>query len=61
MGSIGFPETITILLIALLVFGPTKLPEFGRALGKMMCEIRKATRDINLALNDIDEPPNNKE
>ncbi len=45
-GSIGAPELILIFIIALLVFGPRKLPELGRALGKGISEFRKATSDL---------------
>jgi TatA/E family protein of Tat protein translocase len=45
-GSIGGPELILILIIALVVFGPRKLPEMGRSLGKMMMEFRRASSDF---------------
>ena len=41
--SIGMPEVIVILVIALVVFGPGKLPEVGKAIGKGMNEFRRAT------------------
>ena len=43
MFNIGMPELILILIIALIVFGPGKLPEIGSALGKAVREFRKAT------------------
>ncbi len=43
MFSFSMPELIVILVIALLVFGPAKLPELGKALGRGMQEFRKAT------------------
>lgn len=46
MGSLGLPEIIFILVIALLIFGPKRLPEIGRTLGKGMAEFRKATNDL---------------
>lgn len=46
MGNIGFPEMIFIFVIALLVFGPKRLPELGRSLGKGMAEFRRATSGI---------------
>jgi sec-independent protein translocase protein TatA len=45
-GTIGGPELFLILIIALIVFGPTKLPEIGRSLGRMMVEFKKATSDF---------------
>jgi sec-independent protein translocase protein TatA len=44
--NIGFPGLILILVIALIIFGPNKLPEIGRAVGKSMREFKKATQDI---------------
>jgi len=46
LGSIGLPELPVILFIALLVFGPGKLPEVGRSLGKTVREFRKALGEI---------------
>lgn len=43
MGSIGFPEMLIILVVALLVFGPKRLPELGRSLGKGLTEFKRAT------------------
>lgn len=45
-GSFGFPELMLIFIVALLVFGPRKLPEIGRTLGKALGEFRKATDDL---------------
>jgi TatA/E family protein of Tat protein translocase len=49
-GSVGAPELILIFIVALLVFGPRKLPELGRALGKGISEFRKATSDLKTTL-----------
>lgn len=54
MFGIGLPEMIIIMVIALIVIGPSKLPELARALGKGMAEFRKATQEIKDSL-DIDE------
>ena len=48
-GSIGFPELIVILSIALLVFGPKKLPEVGRSIGRALREFRKTSDEIKEA------------
>jgi len=45
-GSLGMPELILILVIALIVFGPKKLPEVGRSLGKAMREFKRTTEEI---------------
>ncbi len=45
-GSIGFPELMLILTIALLVFGPKKLPEVGRSIGKALREFRRTSDEI---------------
>lgn len=46
LGSIGVPSLILILVVALLIFGPSKLPEIGKAFGKTLKEFKKATNDI---------------
>ena len=45
-GSIGFPELLVILSIALLVFGPKKLPEVGKSIGKALREFRRTSDEI---------------
>jgi TatA/E family protein of Tat protein translocase len=45
MGNIGFPELVVIVIAILILFGPGKLPEVGKAMGKAMGEFRKALRD----------------
>ena len=45
-GNIGFPELLVLLVIALLVFGPKKLPEVGRSIGKALREFRKTSDEI---------------
>ncbi|GAM12483.1 twin-arginine translocase TatA/TatE family subunit [Mesobacillus selenatarsenatis] len=44
--NIGFPGLILILVIALIIFGPNKLPEIGRAVGKSMKEFKNATNGL---------------
>lgn len=44
--NIGFPELLVILVIALVVFGPNRLPELAKGLGKAMREFKKATEDL---------------
>src|SRR6266478_283566 len=64
MGQLGFAEMLVIFIVALLVFGPKKLPELGKSLGKGIREFKKATeelksswedqvKDVSAPLNDI--------
>jgi len=60
MFNIGPTELLVILVIALLVFGPSRLPEVGRTIGKAMREFRKASDEIREEFKfdlDADEPP----
>lgn len=52
MFDIGLPELVMILVIALLVFGPGKMAEIGRDLGKAMRDFRRATTDVQKEFND---------
>jgi Tat protein translocase TatB subunit len=49
MGNLGFQELLLILVIALIVFGPRKLPELGKSLGRGLAEFRKASTDLKNA------------
>ena len=51
-GSIGMPELIIIFVIALIVFGPRKLPELGRSLGKSLAEFKRATNELKSTLDE---------
>ena len=51
-GSIGLPELLLIFVIALLLFGPRKLPDIGKSLGKAMGEFRRASNDLQRSLEE---------
>lgn len=51
-GTIGGPELLLILVIALIVFGPRQLPEIGKSLGRMLVEFRRAGNDFKRTLED---------
>jgi len=51
-GSIGFPELILIFIVVLLVFGPKKLPEFAKLLGKAIREFRSTVDEAKAAIED---------
>lgn len=46
MSNIGVPGLILILILALIIFGPKKLPEIGRAFGQTLREFKKSTSDL---------------
>jgi sec-independent protein translocase protein TatA len=51
-GSIGMPELIVIFVIALIIFGPRKLPELGRSLGRSINEFKRASNELRNTLED---------
>ncbi len=53
MFGLGPQEVILILVIALIIFGPKKLPEIGKSIGNGLRELKKASRDV---MNTIEEP-----
>ena len=60
MGQLGFQELLIIFVIALLVFGPKKLPELGKSLGKGLREFKRATEDLKSnwedQMKEVEEP-----
>jgi TatA/E family protein of Tat protein translocase len=51
-GSIGMPELMIIFVIALIIFGPRKLPELGRSLGKSLAEFKRASNELKNTLEE---------
>ena len=52
MGPLGIPELIVIFFIALIFFGPRKLPDLGRSLGKSLAEFKRASNELRSTLDD---------
>jgi TatA/E family protein of Tat protein translocase len=52
LGSIGMPELMIIFVVALIIFGPRKLPELGRSLGKSLGEFKRASNELRSTLED---------
>lgn len=57
LSNIGVPGLILILVIALVIFGPSKLPEIGKAFGNSLREFKKATNDL---MNDDEKDKKDK-
>ncbi|RJF75237.1 twin-arginine translocase TatA/TatE family subunit [Deinococcus cavernae] len=57
MPNLGFPEILMIMVIALVVFGPRKLPELGQSLGRALREFRQHTQQVTGEFQrDLNEP-----
>jgi TatA/E family protein of Tat protein translocase len=55
-GSIGMPELVLIFVVALLVFGPRKLPEIGKSIGRGLAEFRRASDELKKTIeSEIEE------
>ena len=52
IASIGIPDTMFLMLLALVVFGPRRLPEIGRQIGKLMYEFRKVSNDFKFQMEE---------
>jgi TatA/E family protein of Tat protein translocase len=57
-GTLGGPELLLILIVALIVFGPRKLPEIGKNMGRMLGEFRKASNDFQRTIEEEVEAVN---
>jgi TatA/E family protein of Tat protein translocase len=63
MGPLGVPEMLFILVLVLLIFGPKRLPEVGRMVGKGLGEFRRASNELKrsiqteLAIEELEDPP----
>jgi TatA/E family protein of Tat protein translocase len=52
MWNLGMPELVVIFLVALVIFGPKKLPELGRSLGRSLSEFKRASNELKRTLED---------
>lgn len=59
-GSIGMPELLVIMLLILILFGPKRIPELARALGRSLNELRRAAEDVKQELQIDDKPEPSK-
>ncbi len=57
MFGLGFQELLVIFVVALLVFGPKRLPELARGLGKSLAEFRRASNDLRRSILEAETPP----
>ena len=58
--NIGFPELMLIMLVIVIFFGPKKIPEFAKSLGKGIAEFKRAMRDIQSELTKPESLPTRK-
>jgi TatA/E family protein of Tat protein translocase len=58
MGNLGMPELMMIMFLALLLFGPKKLPEIGKQVGKALGEFKRASNDLKRSIEDEMEKAN---
>jgi TatA/E family protein of Tat protein translocase len=58
MGNLGMPEIMMIMFLALLLFGPKKLPEIGKQVGKALGEFKRASNDLKRSIEDEMEKAN---
>jgi sec-independent protein translocase protein TatA len=56
VGSIGAPEIILLAIFALIFFGPKRLPEIGRQVGRAIAEVRRVSREFEREVRDVTEP-----
>lgn len=56
MFGIGFPELVLILIVALIVLGPEKLPDLARALGRAYTEFKRAGEDLKRSIAEVEAP-----
>ena len=61
IGPLGGSEVIVILIIVLIIFGPSKLPQMGQALGKAIKEFKKAGQELRSGVTDLNEEKDDKE
>lgn len=57
LSTIGIPGLILILIIALVIFGPSKLPEIGRAFGRTLTEFKTAAKDLTKDDDEVKDKP----
>ena len=55
-GRIGAGELIIILIIVLVIFGPSKLPQIGKSMGEAIKEFRKGTQSVEMEIKDLTDP-----
>ena len=60
MFGLGFPELVVILIVALVIFGPSKLPELGSGLGQGLRDFRKAFESPDEAAGESEKPADEK-